>query len=73
MSRSRIKGAYCERRIRDHDPDLVLHDLNRGGRDLRSRPLLPHEVQQRGLRGGGREPGALQAHRKACRGDRELS
>ena len=33
MSRSRIKCAYCERRIRDHDPDLVLHDLNRGGLD----------------------------------------
>ena len=33
MSRSRIKCAHCERRIRDHEPDLVLHDLNRRGRD----------------------------------------
>jgi hypothetical protein len=32
MSRSRIKCAHCERRIRDHEPDLVLRDLNRGGR-----------------------------------------
>jgi hypothetical protein len=33
MSRSRITCAHCERRIRDHEPDLILHDLNRGGRD----------------------------------------
>jgi hypothetical protein len=33
MSRSRIKCAHCERRIRDHEPDLVLRNLGEGGRD----------------------------------------
>jgi hypothetical protein len=33
MSRSRIKCAHCKRRIRDHQPDLVLRDLDNGGRD----------------------------------------
>ena len=28
MSRTRIKCAHCKRRIRDHESDLVLRDLD---------------------------------------------
>jgi hypothetical protein len=30
-SRSRIKCAHCRRRIRNHEPDLVLRDLDDNG------------------------------------------
>ena len=33
MSRARVKCTHYKRRIGNHEPDLVLHDLNRGGRD----------------------------------------
>ena len=33
MSRSKIKCAHCNRRIRDHQPDLILRDLDNGSRD----------------------------------------
>lgn len=33
MSRTRIKCAHCKRRIRDHEPDLILQDLDNGARD----------------------------------------
>jgi hypothetical protein len=33
-SRSRIKCHHCKRRLRNHEPDLVLRDLDdNGGRD----------------------------------------
>jgi hypothetical protein len=32
-SRVRIKCAACGKRIRDHEPDLVLQDLDNGSRD----------------------------------------
>ena len=32
MSRSRIKCAACKKRIPDHEPDLILQDLDGGGR-----------------------------------------
>ena len=32
MSRSRIKCASCGGRIPEHEPDLVLRDLDNGGR-----------------------------------------
>ncbi len=30
MSRSRIKCAACKKRIPDHEPDLILQDLDGG-------------------------------------------
>ncbi len=32
MSRSRVKCAACKKRIPDHEPDLILQDLDNGGR-----------------------------------------
>ena len=32
MSRSRIKCAACKKRVLDHEPDLLLEDLDKGGR-----------------------------------------
>lgn len=32
MSRSRIKCAACKKRIPDHEPDLILQDLENEGR-----------------------------------------
>jgi hypothetical protein len=32
-SRTRIKCAACSKRIRNHEPDLVLRDLDNGSRD----------------------------------------
>lgn len=32
MSRSRIKCAACKKRILDHEPDLLLKDLDNGAR-----------------------------------------
>ncbi len=31
MSRSRIKCAACKKRIPNHEPDLILQDLDGGG------------------------------------------
>ena len=31
-TRSKIKCAACKKRIPDHEPDLILRDLDRGGR-----------------------------------------
>jgi hypothetical protein len=31
MSRSRIKCAACKKRIADHEPDLILQDLEDNG------------------------------------------
>jgi hypothetical protein len=33
VSRFRIKCAHCKRRIRAHEPDVDLRDLDNGGRD----------------------------------------
>ena len=33
MSRSKINCAACGKRIRDHQSDLVLRDLDNGGQD----------------------------------------
>jgi hypothetical protein len=32
MARSRIKCSACKKRIPDHEPDLILRDLENGGR-----------------------------------------
>ncbi len=68
MTRTKFKCAACKKRIPDHEPDLVLRDLENGGG-----PRYYHtRCGEAAYTGGGGEPGPLPAHRPPRRGGGEL-